>query len=92
MLIKLLKGFRLFLIMLVSSILCDMFILHGKIKLFIIAVANTTEISPFSTDGQSNWILILVIIIVLLLISILTQLYNEDSDKEKKDKVEKGGK
>jgi len=41
----------------------DMFLLKGKLKLLWIAVANTTSSSPFSTDGQSNYMLILTLLI-----------------------------
>lgn len=43
-------------------ILLDMLVLGGKIKLWFIAVANTTSSSPFSTDGQSNWMLLLIML------------------------------
>lgn len=40
-----------------------MILLKGKLKLLWIAVANTTSASPFSTDGQSNYMLILTLLI-----------------------------
>ena len=62
----------------------DMLVLRGKIKLWIIAVANTTDYSPFSTDGQSNWVYLLVTIGVIIGIAILVKLLQRD-DGGKKD-------
>ena len=64
--IKLLKIFQLFLISIISLVAIDTFILGGKMKLWFIAVANTTSASPFSTDGQMNFIFIFFGIIVAL--------------------------
>jgi len=71
---KLIKSFQIFLGAVVFLVGFDMLILGGKIKLWIIAVGNTTNSSPFSTDGQSNWILILVIIGIILLSYIVLKL------------------
>jgi LPXTG-motif cell wall-anchored protein len=75
---KVLRGFQIFLGIIVSLVTFDMLVLGGKIKLWIIAVANTTSASPFSTDGQSNWIFILLGLGVILLIYLIL--------KEKKQK------
>jgi LPXTG-motif cell wall-anchored protein len=68
---KVLRGFQIFLGIIVSLVAFDMLALGGKIKLWIIAVANTTSASPFSTDGQSNWIFILLGLGIILLIYII---------------------
>jgi hypothetical protein len=65
-----LRGVRMFLVGLVSLVLLDMFVLHGWLKDFFVR-ANTSDYSPFSTDGQSNWILVLISIGVILVISYL---------------------
>ena len=51
------------------SVTVDTYVLHGFLKLWWIAVANTTSSSPFSTDGQSN---IITVIVAVTGIAILT--------------------
>lgn len=68
---KVLRCLQIFLGIVVSIVAFDMLVLGGKIKLWIIAVANTTSASPFSTDGQSNWIFILLGLGIILLIYII---------------------
>lgn len=83
------KGIQIFSIVLGLSILTDMFILGGKIKLFIKAYANTTDYSPFSTDGQSNYVLLFVIFIVIVAVYILFKLLghlDEIVDEKEKEK------
>ena len=64
------KGMQVFLLSVAGLILIDMLILGGKIKLIILALGNTSDYSPFSSDGQMNWILLLVIGIMILMIYI----------------------
>lgn len=45
----------------------DTYILGGKIKLWIIAKANTTSASPYSTDGQMNIIIVIISICGLII-------------------------
>lgn len=56
-----------YLIVLEALILADMFILKGYLKDFFVR-ANTSDISPFSTDGQSNYILILLILVIIFIL------------------------
>ena len=83
MFIKILKGFNAFLMIVLGLILVDMLILGGKIKIFILALGNTSDYSPFSTDGQSNWCLILVILLFIIVISaiIYSRLLNRDEEE-----------
>jgi len=69
---KWLKAFQVFLGTVVLLVAFDMLVLGGKIKLWIIAVANTTSASPFSSDGQMNWILILVILNLIGIIGLIS--------------------
>ena len=55
------------LISMFSLILIDMFILGGKLK-DIFVRANTSDYSFFSTDGQSNYVLLFNIFIVVMLL------------------------
>lgn len=57
-----LKAFQIFIGAVAVLVAFDMLFLGGSIKLWIIAVANTTSASPFSSDGQSNWMLLLVML------------------------------
>lgn len=92
----LLRTFQVFLGVLASLILLDMFILKGKLKYAWIAYANTTSTSPFSTDGQSNYMLLLVIMGVAIGTFILFKVLEgipeiEDEEEEKiedEDKIE----
>ena len=78
---RILRGGQIFLGIIASLVLIDMLILEGKIKLWIIAIANTTDASPFSTDGQSNWIFILGVVIV---IGITWLILNKLKEKKRK--------
>ena len=83
-----LRGIRALLIILGFLILGDMFILHGKIKYLILALGNTTDYSPFSTDGQSNYIVLFLILILVIVISILLRLFvfgKPNTEEEKED-------
>jgi uncharacterized membrane protein len=85
MICKALKCFQVFCGAVAFLVAFDMLVLGGKIKLWVIAVANTTSYSPFSTDGQSNWLFIFTIIGIGLLSYLAYRLL--DSKKEnKKDK------
>ena len=64
---KILKIIYSFAFALSGIVAVDTLLLGGKLKLIWIALANTTSASPFSTDGQSNYIIIGVFLIVGLL-------------------------
>jgi hypothetical protein len=86
MIIKMLKGFKIFLIGIASSILIDMFILGGKLKDFLVK-ANTSDISPYSTDGQMNYICLLTIVICIILVYILITLLKKPKGENGKDEL-----
>ena len=73
---------QVFILAIISLVSFDMLVLGGKIKLWIIAVANTTSASPFSTDGQSNWILIFVGLGIVAFLAWLLA-YSNNKAKEK---------
>ena len=84
MLLRLLKVIRFCLVSMVLLVLIDMFILGGKLK-DILVKANTSDYSPFSTDGQSNYIFIFLAIIVCAIISYaILRILNSDNKKVKK--------
>jgi len=64
-------------------VLFDMFVLHGKLKLIWIALANTSDYSPFSTDGQSNYMFVAVFIIIGFIGYFLYLLSIKDNKEEK---------
>ena len=68
----------------------DMILLKGKLKLLWIAVANTTSASPFSTDGQSNYMIILTLIGVGLLSYILWIILNKPVENDDESENDKG--
>ena len=79
---KLIRCMQVFILAIVSLVSFDMLVLGGKIKLWIIAKANTTSASPFSTDGQSNWVLIFVGMGVVILLGWLSKHWGNNKDKE----------
>ena len=81
-------GWMLFLGFIASSVTIDTFVLGGKLKLWWIAVANTTNSSPYSTDGQSNIVIIVVCLsaIVALAWIISTILGKDDEDVQEEEK------
>jgi len=85
-----LRCFQIFLGAVAFLVGFDMLILGGKIKLWWIAMGNTTSSSPFSTDGQSNWILILIIVGVVLLVAYLlnTPIFRDKEEKEDESEEE----
>ena len=84
---KFIRCFQIFIGIIAFIVGFDMLVLHGKLKLLWIAMANTTSSSPFSTDGQSNWMLILIIIAIIIVTYILTKiLSNLGNDVEEDDK------
>ena len=56
-----------FLLWTVASVTVDTYILGGKLKLLWIAIANTTSSSIYSTDGQSNIVIIIVALTGLII-------------------------
>lgn len=66
---KIIKIYSLILLSLSSITFIDTYILHGKLKLLYLCYANTTNPNPFTTDGQSN---LLFILIALTLWAIIT--------------------
>ena len=88
------KGFSIFCFGVATSILLDMFIFKAYLKNFLVR-ANTSSYSPYSTDGQSNWVLILVLVgvgIVAYLIYRSCAGGPENPDDKKNDKESGGGK
>lgn len=69
-------------------ILLDTLVLRGSLKLLWIAVANTTSASPFSTDGQSNYICVGVFIIIGLICYLIYRTIVAIDKEEKKVKKE----
>ena len=57
---KAMKGFSIFCFGVATSIILDMFVFKAYLKNLLVR-ANTSSYSPYSTDGQSNWVLILVL-------------------------------
>lgn len=76
-----LRVFRVFLIGIASSIIIDMFILGGKLK-DILVKANTSDISPYSSDGQMNYICLLTIVIAVIVCYILILLLKKPPQGE----------
>lgn len=66
--IKTLKAIRLFLVFIVSSLLLDMFVFKAYLKNLLVK-ANSSSVSPFSTDGQSNYTVLILSIIAIVVIS-----------------------
>jgi len=58
---KVMEGFSIFCFGVATSILLDMFVFKAYLKNLLVK-ANTSSYSPYSTDGQSNWVLILVLV------------------------------
>lgn len=79
---KLFKWLYSFAFALSGIVTLDTLLLGGRLKLLWIAVANTSSSSPFSTDGQSNYILIGVFLIVGLLAYIVYKIIGGKSDTE----------
>jgi hypothetical protein len=85
MVLKALRLFRLFLVGLASTILLDMFVFKAFLKNLLVR-ANTSDVSPFSTDGQSNYILIIVAITAVAVISYILYRFAGEPDAEEEDK------
>lgn len=49
------------------SVPVDTYVFGGKLKLMWIALANTTSSSIYSTDGQSNIIIVIIAVIGLII-------------------------
>jgi hypothetical protein len=85
--LKLLKATRVFLLTLITLILLDMFVLGAWLKNFFVR-ANTSDYSPFSTDGQSNWVLVLVCVIALIIIIYIIGKLTSFVEDKKEDEPE----
>lgn len=80
-----------FLTFIIISVPIDTYILGGKIKLWIIAKANTTSASPFSTDGQMNIVIVIVSIIGLMVaVHLLFGREKKKEDADNEDEVIEG--
>ena len=73
-----------------SMIIIDMLILGGKMKLVILALGNTSNYSPFSTDGQSNWVLVLFLIGTIIFIGWLLSSVRGIEEEEPKEECDDG--
>lgn len=80
--IRLFKCLYLFAFALSSIVAIDTLVLGGKLKLLWIAVANSTSSSPFSTDGQSNYILIGVFLVIGLLAYLIYRVIMKEDKKK----------
>ena len=86
---RIFRSMQVFIGVIISLVAFDMLVLGGKIKLWIIAVANTTTSSPFSTDGQSNWMLLFIGIGVIAFLAYLNRKFTPEKQDENKDKDDK---
>ena len=73
-----------FLLWTVTSVTVDTYILGGKLKLLWIAIANTTSSSIYSTDGQSNIVIIIVALTACIFAMYALKNWLLGNDKEKK--------
>ena len=85
MLLRLLKVIRFCLVSMVLLVLIDMFILGGKLK-DILVKANTSDYSFFSTDGQSNYIFIMVTLLAISFTSYIILRFTRGKNENQKEK------
>ena len=82
------KGFSIFCFGVATSILLDMFVFKAYLKNLLVK-ANTSSYSPYSTDGQSNWVLILVFVAIGIMVYFVHRCCDggpESPDDKKNDK------